>query len=47
MTKHDKQPQTMDEKIIIDIDLAIFGKDKKFYDRYISNIREEYKRNIQ
>ncbi|MCF7834597.1 pantetheine-phosphate adenylyltransferase [Candidatus Gracilibacteria bacterium] len=46
MTKHDKVPQTMDEKIIIDIDLAILGKDNKFYKRYISNIREEYKRNI-
>lgn len=46
MTKHDKVPQTMDEKIIIDIDLAILWKDNKFYKRYISNIREEYKRNI-
>ncbi len=46
MTKHDKQPQTMDEKIIIDIDLAILWKNKSFYDRYISNIRDEFKRNI-
>lgn len=47
MTKHDKQPDTIDEKIIIDVDLAILGKNKNFYDRYIANIREEYKRNIQ
>lgn len=47
MTKHDKSPQTIDEKIIIDIDLAILGKDRKFYNRYILDIREEYKRNIQ
>ncbi|MFZ2718701.1 MAG: dephospho-CoA kinase, partial [Candidatus Absconditicoccaceae bacterium] len=46
MTKHDQLPQTMDEKIIIDIDLAILGKNKNFYDRYIANIREEYKKNI-
>lgn len=46
MTKHDKTPQTIDEKIIIDIDLAIFWKNKNFYNRYISNIRDEFKRNI-
>lgn len=47
MTKHDKTPQTIDEKIIIDIDLAIFWKNQNFYNRYISNIRDEFKRNIQ
>lgn len=42
LTKHDKVPETIDGKIIVDIDLSIFGADKKKFDEYDKNIRKEY-----
>lgn len=41
-TKHDKIPENMDGKIIVDVDLAILGADKEKFDEYEKNIREEY-----
>jgi predicted metal-dependent HD superfamily phosphohydrolase len=41
-TDHQHAPKTKDEKLIVDIDLSILGKDKKTFDRYDSAIRKEY-----
>ena len=41
-TKHDAALETTDEKIIADIDLAIFGKSPEEFDSYERKIREEY-----
>lgn len=42
LTKHDKVPKIIDGKIIVDIDLSIFGKSEKEFDEYDKNIRKEY-----
>lgn len=47
VTKNHREPQTIDEKIMIDLDLSILGKGKKFYTRYTNNIKDEYKRSIE
>jgi len=41
-TKHNKIPELIDEKIITDIDLSIFGKRKSVFEEYEKNIRREY-----
>jgi predicted metal-dependent HD superfamily phosphohydrolase len=42
LTKHQVNPPTIDEKILLDIDLSIFGKSKEVFDEYEMNIRKEY-----
>lgn len=42
VTKHDAFPKNNDAKIIIDIDLAIFGQGARVFEEYEKNIREEY-----
>lgn len=41
-TKHLFVPRENDEKLIVDIDLSIFGQKEKIFDEYESNIRKEY-----
>ena len=43
VTDHNEhQPKTTDEKFMVDLDLAILGKDDARYDRYEQEIRKEY-----
>lgn len=42
ITKHNKKPQNLEEKIIIDIDLSILGAEEAVYNSYSSSIRKEY-----
>lgn len=42
ITKHTAQPQTADEALIIDIDLAILGASEERYNEYEVQIRQEY-----
>ena len=42
LSKHVDKPITIDEFIMIDIDLAILGKSEAEFDIYEQNIREEY-----
>ncbi|MBI5065011.1 hypothetical protein HZA97_02135 [Candidatus Woesearchaeota archaeon] len=42
LTKHDKEPESMAGKIIIDIDLSILGKSQEIFDMYEAAIRKEY-----
>lgn len=41
-TYHVKYPETNDQKIIVDVDLAILGKPSAEYDAYEKAIRKEY-----
>lgn len=41
-TKHNVIPEGIDGKILLDIDLSIFGKSQKKFDGYESNIWKEY-----
>ena len=41
-TQHDILLKSNDEKLIVDIDLAILGKSKKIFDQYNRAIRKEY-----
>lgn len=41
-TKHASIPQSIDGKLICDIDLSILGKEREVFERYDSNIRKEY-----
>ncbi|MBR9706128.1 N-methyl-D-aspartate receptor NMDAR2C subunit [Candidatus Pacearchaeota archaeon] len=41
-TKHVQTPRDMSSKLIVDIDLAILGKDQETFDRYEWGIRHEY-----
>ncbi|MBU1127262.1 MAG: hypothetical protein ABIH88_00100 [Patescibacteria group bacterium] len=41
-TKHQKPPKENDAKFLIDIDLSILGKNKKRFEKYEEQIREEY-----
>jgi len=41
-TDHKSLPKDVESAIIIDIDLAIFGKSKKIFDEYEKAIRNEY-----
>ncbi len=41
-TQHTGLPETPDAKLMVDLDLAILGKDEAEFDRYEANIRHEY-----
>jgi len=41
-TKHNILPRTLDEAIIVDIDLSILGKSAEEFDEYDRSIRSEY-----
>jgi predicted metal-dependent HD superfamily phosphohydrolase len=43
ITDHRRPPQTPDQSLIIDIDLAIFGASAKRFDDYDRQVREEYR----
>lgn len=42
ITKHIQTPKTIDEKMIVDLDLSIFGQSEEVFDEYELNIRKEY-----
>lgn len=42
-TRHNTMPERHDEKLIVDIDLAILGAPKSEYDKFEQSIRKEYK----
>lgn len=42
VTKHDGTPGTMDEKLIVDIDLAILGAPAERFGEYERQVRQEY-----
>jgi predicted metal-dependent HD superfamily phosphohydrolase len=42
ITRHDKDPATPDEQLIVDIDLSILGQPPDIYSIYENNIRAEY-----
>lgn len=42
VTKHDGAPSTPDERLLLDIDLAILGASNDRFDRYEVEVREEY-----
>lgn len=42
VTKHDGVPQSPDEQVLVDIDLAILGAERPRFDEYERQIREEY-----
>lgn len=42
ITAHQTMPQTIDEKIIVDVDLAIFGATPQRFAEYEQQIRKEY-----
>ncbi|GEM_PF-21731 len=41
-TKHTETPRTQDEQLMVDIDLAIFGRSSRLFDSYEEQIRQEY-----
>jgi predicted metal-dependent HD superfamily phosphohydrolase len=41
-TKHVKIPTTKEEKLIVDIDLSILGREPHVFDAYEAQIRDEY-----
>ncbi len=41
-TCHDALPETTDEQVLVDIDLAILGADKARFDEYETQVRAEY-----
>lgn len=42
-TRHESEPDTKDESIMLDIDLAILGADAKTYDAFENGVRREYR----
>ena len=42
-TSHNRELCSGDEKIIVDVDLAVLGQPKKEYEKYSKGIRQEYK----
>ena len=42
VTKHEKIPEGIDAKVLVDIDLSIFGRSEEEFDKYERNIRKEY-----
>lgn len=43
VTLHNGIPNDNDEKLVVDIDLAILGSPKEIYDQFEKNVRQEYK----
>ncbi len=41
-TRHLTPPETPDQQLLVDLDLAILGKSEAEFDRYETNIRKEY-----
>lgn len=41
-TRHRTRPQTVDEQLLVDIDLSIFGADTERFEEYECQIRQEY-----
>lgn len=41
-TRHDRAPETPDEALLVDVDLAILGADRARFDEYEGQIRREY-----
>jgi predicted metal-dependent HD superfamily phosphohydrolase len=42
-TSHQAAPLDNDTKLVVDIDLSIFGQSAEVFDRYCAQIREEYR----
>lgn len=42
VTKHDGVPSSVDEQVLVDIDLAILGAERPRFDEYERQIRDEY-----
>lgn len=42
LTRHDAAPQTVDEQIMLDVDLAILGARAEVFDGYEGQVRAEY-----
>lgn len=42
-TKHASPPGTLNEAVLVDIDLSILGQDPSIFDKYERDIREEYR----
>ncbi len=43
VTTHDADPRDLDEEVMIDVDLAVLGRDRGSFEAYESNIRGEYR----
>jgi predicted metal-dependent HD superfamily phosphohydrolase len=41
-TRHQAQPATPDEQVLVDVDLSILGVDARRFDEYEAQIRQEY-----
>ena len=41
-TRHDAMPDTVDERLLVDVDLAILGAEPERFDEYEAEVREEY-----
>jgi predicted metal-dependent HD superfamily phosphohydrolase len=41
-TKHDALPRTLDEQILVDVDLSILGADEQRFAEFERQVREEY-----
>ena len=41
-TKHPSNPASLDEAIIVDVDLGILATSQENYDQYVSQVRREY-----
>lgn len=42
VTTHDALPQTLDEQILVDVDLSILGADEQRFAEFESQVRQEY-----
>ena len=42
VTKHDLEPQSIEEKIVIDVDLVVLARDEEGFAKYEKDIRQEY-----
>ena len=42
VTKHDVEPKTIEEKIVIDVDLVVLASDEESFAKYEEDIRKEY-----
>jgi predicted metal-dependent HD superfamily phosphohydrolase len=41
-TVHAAEPRDPDSRLVVDIDLSIFGRDETIYDAFERNVRKEY-----